>query len=589
MKQITATEKLKAVNEGTFSKKEFVRQMRLEFPNHITQFNGFNDTVQILKNRGLLFEEKKKVEKPTKVDSYDNRPTLTYSLDALERGIRAELASLGITMPHEGVKSEDYFKAEKKAKENLEKNPNHYLDLISGESQKVDKNDKMKETKRGKEETDTFNGMQKVKLKESIKQTASDILSKFGHIEGINSLIKEYIQSNKTLIKESKIKDTVSDFSNFIEEKYNQSINEGRIKKSKGGKIVTENDYDTGGYVEAMGPKFDAAVDRLVRAFEEWKNGPMTEPGMIPHAKKDVVDYIDRSLDSYLEEEKGKDLDKDGAGPSRSDIRENKEMDDVYGDGDVVVDITGMSPGMKAVWEIEKEISEFGDSNDAQLVVDNMIEINSEEHLIYYLKERDIDTPTIVHMVKAYNSASISEKKGKDLDKDGDIDSDDYLMARDKAIEKAMGKEETLKEAVKKIILKTLSEQSLNEAATNELAKFAEDYAGFEGMKPAILALENIVTEIEAFYDKTRGKIQKVYDTLGEIRNEDGLKVGGFLAPSIENAFRRDLRPVTKKGFTEGLSQPKVKVLSQKDIDAHNSGEAPLEEEPKQNIFSPAN
>lgn len=482
MKQITATEKLKAVNEGTFSKKEFVRQMRLEFPNHITQFNGFNDTVQILKNRGLLFEEKKKVEKPTKVDSYDNRPTLTYSLDALERGIRAELASLGITMSHEGVKSEDYFKAEKKAKENLEKNSNHYLDLISGESQKVNKNDKMKETKRGKEETDTFNGMQKVKLKESIKQTASDILSKFGHIEGINSLIKEYIQSNKTLLKESKIKDTVSDFSKFIDEKYDQSINEGRIKKSKGGKIVTENDYDTGGYVEAMGPKFDAAVDRLVRAFEEWKNGPMTEPGMIPHAKKDVVDYIDRSLDSYLEEE-----------------------------------------------------------------------------------------------------------KGKDLDKDGDIDSDDYLMARDKAIKKAMGKEETLKEAVKKIILKTLSEQSLNEAATNELAKFAEDYAGFEGMKPAILALENIVTEIEAFYDKTRGKIQKVYDTLGEIRNEDGLKVGGFLAPSIENAFRRDLRPVTKKGFTEGLSQPKVKVLSQKDIDAHNSGEAPLEEEPKQNIFSPAN
>ena len=34
-------------------------------------------------------------------------------------------------------------------------------------------------------------------------------------------------------------------------------------------------------------------------------------------------------------------------------------------------------------------------------------------------------------------------KEGKDHDGDGDIDSDDYLAAKDKAIKKAMGKEET--------------------------------------------------------------------------------------------------------------------------------------------------
>ncbi len=34
------------------------------------------------------------------------------------------------------------------------------------------------------------------------------------------------------------------------------------------------------------------------------------------------------------------------------------------------------------------------------------------------------------------------EKKGKDHDKDGDIDSDDYMAAKDKAIKKAMGKDE---------------------------------------------------------------------------------------------------------------------------------------------------
>jgi len=161
-----------------------------------------------------------------------------------------------------------------------------------------------------------------------------------------------------------------------------------------------------------------------------------------------------------------------------------------------------------------------------------------------------------------------------------------------KPSKKAMGK--NVNEAIKAIISKVLEEQTLNEAATNDLARIADEYAGFEGMKSAILDLQNIVSDIEGYYDKTRDKIQKVYDRLGEIRNEEGLKVGGFLAPAIEAAFRKDLRPVTKTGFTKGLEQPKVRVLSQADIDAHNSGERPLGEtdvveEPKQHIFTPVN
>jgi len=88
--------------------------------------------------------------------------------------------------------------------------------------------------------------------------------------------------------------------------------------------------------------------------------------------------------------------------------------DDVYGDGDVIVNISKLSPGMKAVWEIEKEISEFGDSQDAQAFVDDMTQITSEEELVSYLEGRDIDTRTIVHMVKAYNRASVEEiEEGK--------------------------------------------------------------------------------------------------------------------------------------------------------------------------------
>jgi hypothetical protein len=182
----------------------------------------------------------------------------------------------------------------------------------------------------------------------------------------------------------------------------------------------------------------------------------------------------------------------------------------------------------------------------------------------------------------------MAEKKGKDHDGDGDIDGDDYMAAKDKAIKKAMGKQEQLKEAIKKIIKKTLNEDMLNEAATQELARIADDYAGFEGMKSAILDLENIVTDIEKYYDNTRNKIQKVYDRLGEIRNEDGLKVGGFLAPAIESAFNKDLRPVTKVGFTKGLDTPKVKTISRAEIDAARAA-GEIEEEPKQTMFTPVN
>ena len=172
----------------------------------------------------------------------------------------------------------------------------------------------------------------------------------------------------------------------------------------------------------------------------------------------------------------------------------------------------------------------------------------------------------------------VAEKK-KDHDGDGDIDSDDYMAAKDKAIKKAMGKDEQLKEAIKDIIKKTLSEEMVNEAATNQLAKLADSYGGFKGMQVILNDLENVVTDVQSYYAKIQEKLQNIFDKVGAVENEEGLKVGGFLAPAIEAAFVKDLKPVQRKGFMNGVEIPKVKFLP-KDVPTPQ-----MEEEPKQTIF----
>ena len=131
MRQVTVTEKYRAVLEGNMAKGEFVRQMRLAHPQHITQFNGFDDSVQILKNRGLLFEIKK--EEVVVEEIKEEAAALPYNDEAFQRGIRYELNAKGIEV-HAGsnIKLEDYDSAKDIAHKNLYKDPMHYLNLISG-------------------------------------------------------------------------------------------------------------------------------------------------------------------------------------------------------------------------------------------------------------------------------------------------------------------------------------------------------------------------------------------------------------------------------------------------------------------------
>ena len=250
----TLTEKYNAVLEGKFNKKQFVRDARLAHPQLITQYNGYEDTVAILKNKGYIFEQIEKY-KEEKLPAYDNGVTEAdkYPLEAIERGIDYELEKKGFNTIQPDFSEEDYEKAKKKVIDNLEKNPNHYLNILADEPTRVQKN-----------------------RKDVMKPVEKD-----NHVDKDNGMVKA-------------------------------ELKEGRRAKSKGGKVVKEDDYGNGGYVELMSADLDKGIKLIQKAWDDWKAGPMTEPGMIEYAKEDLINHIHDSLTFFDEDDTVMEVDLEG-------------------------------------------------------------------------------------------------------------------------------------------------------------------------------------------------------------------------------------------------------------------------------------
>ena len=677
MRKVTATEKYRAVNEGQMPKAEFVRQMRLAFPQHITQFNGYDDTVSILKTRGVLSETKLAKQLPN-----------TVSIDSIQRAVDIELTAAG----HDPVTCSDVEaqdKAKEKALKNLKKDPLHYYNLLAKESSKVDKNDKMKETKPGAKEKDTFNDMKKAELKESkvdMKYALNqviDFLTLDGHPSKDYKVSKQdaidFIKTHKDDIQSGDIdiyniedvwdnyeeyetinRDDVGEVMgvNRKGEKQPETDGSDASKYKRAAKGMKEaykpgdmfsTDFDYAGMLKAglmipepKGQPSGEEIEHMMRISDSFEDvNYHTENGYLQHAieafqHEDEAAGLE-SLKQFKQEvaKTAKSIMQEGGSFVREDEKEylekrdkaikgamGKEEEETVDEGfndhlsaedlsdlaqffysyAISTEMDGYTDVAKHIDQAARELGGIESPATAPGMEENLNErVGGLQEFISLIQDRAAENDTSekeeaeevmyaigdhynigVDIMQGPWDDEVDEAKGKDHDGDGDIDKDDYMAAKDKAIKKAMN------ENIKAIVAKVLEDGVVNEAATAELSRIADDYAGFDGMKSAIIALENIVTDIEQYYEKTRTKIQKVYDTLGEIRNEEGLKVGGFIAPAIEQAFLKDLRPVTKTGFTKGLDQPKVRTISQADIDAHNSGERPLgEEAPKETVFTP--
>ena len=161
------------------------------------------------------------------------------------------------------------------------------------------------------------------------------------------------------------------------------------------------------------------------------------------------------------------------------------------------------------------------------------------------------DPKYMKHVLLAEAIDQMIEAKKKDHDKDGDIDSDDYLAARDKAIKKAMGKDkkdESVKEeltdkqkklppALQKAIAKNQSKKpadKVEEKVQSLKALLEQEVEKAE----IVIAAKSLVDELQDMIEQM-GKMQN--DELGAVVDQMSYQYGADKAASFNQAVASQL------------------------------------------------
>ena len=180
--------------EGKMSKSNFMRNVRMQFPQYVAPSNSYNDAINILKSKRILAE----AEKPEGV--YGHNPNAETppapGIDQLNyyqvyHGIQYELAQ----MPE--ITDENYIKARKKVVDTILKDPDAYkqLQLANFKAVKaMDEDLKMKEVKEGNL-VDKPNGMKVIK--KDAKGNTENTLEKKEKKKSKTAGVKEMTQTPK--------------------------------------------------------------------------------------------------------------------------------------------------------------------------------------------------------------------------------------------------------------------------------------------------------------------------------------------------------------------------------------------------------
>lgn len=166
----TLTEKYNAVLSGKYPQSQFVRDARLAHPNLITQFNGFEDTVTILKNKGMISEQLERYKEETAPEyTYESETADTLSFESIERGVDYELSKKGLDTVSLDFSEDELQKAREKAIKNLSKDPLYYTRLLSGQKKVTKRTDIMTSVDKNNF-VDKGNQLTQEKLKEGFKR-----------------------------------------------------------------------------------------------------------------------------------------------------------------------------------------------------------------------------------------------------------------------------------------------------------------------------------------------------------------------------------------------------------------------------------
>ena len=147
----TLQEKYNGVLEGNFSKTQFRRDAAMELPQFVSNVNSFDDTVAILKNKGIVSEAKKQEPKYSTA-----KPEDQVAPDVLDTGIKFELDKKYGTLD---VTPEQYEQCRAMAAKNLAKDVLYYV-----------KQDSIQLEEPGEK-------MEKAKLKEEVGEAIQNIES----------------------------------------------------------------------------------------------------------------------------------------------------------------------------------------------------------------------------------------------------------------------------------------------------------------------------------------------------------------------------------------------------------------------------
>lgn len=316
--------------EGKMSKSNFMRNVRMQFPQHISPSTSYEDSVNILKGKRILSEAKKPEgvyghNPNAETDEYRGIDHLNYY--QVYHGIQYELAK----MPE--ITDENYIKARKKVVDTIMKDPDAYKDLQLANFKAVKEMDKDLEMKEVKKNNlnDKPNEMKVVK--KDAKGNTQDTLekkekrkSKTAKVPVMSQAPKGKLEAFATPGKEKvmALKEHILDELMQPNHEY-EHLNVGSRVKKKGLKDydeaqvgnVTEFDGDTAtvkwdnGSVEHIQaniltkkdlpkPKDTSAVDKLPnlgKAGQEWASGQVKKEEAEP---KKSVEEKKASLKSKL-------------------------------------------------------------------------------------------------------------------------------------------------------------------------------------------------------------------------------------------------------------------------------------------------